>query len=485
MEKQKNSEPSAQTPAEEQAPSALENPNGDEVGGETDIHPDTLDSGEQVGKIARDQRTGTHSDANGKPSNLTAEEYARATSPEFKAEHGDWETYARIEAVKNAPVAVKISDHDVSSQESRRAYRALTPATTRDGETITFVKSAYGKLIYDKRRELVYKVVTHLKGIMEEAVPAYTEPEREPAKHHNISEFKNYVAKITVGNEPYYVRVHVQVAKPNQHQFHGMFVSDIEIEKAAVADVLTQSKIGGNPATTAFSDKKLTQWLNSVKLEDIKIQLDENNEPAGAFGTAGGTSTEELRITPAAGSEDNAGRLDANGKHPNPDLSRPAGGTPPAPLTAHGEKIKQAVYRVFKGAKNAPEIVVVDDEIGLPAGLVESVQQKKGVHVEGFFNPADGKVYLLANNLQPARAVEVALHEIVGHYGLRGLLGANVTAYNKTMDDVYHSLKDKPMDPRIVEKGGYKTLAELAEGYGFDLGTVKGQRALAEELLSR
>jgi len=165
---------------------------------------------------------------------------------------------------KMAPVADVPCDA-ISPEDAHAAYKALLPAHTEDGETVQFVHAAYGKLIFDKRRELTFKVVPYLKNILEKAVFAYAEPERNPEKHTNMAGFKNYVAKINIGEIPYYVRFHVQIAKPDNHQFHGLFVSDIEITKAVETDVLTQSQFGGNPVSSAFVDKRLLEWFASVK----------------------------------------------------------------------------------------------------------------------------------------------------------------------------------------------------------------------------
>jgi hypothetical protein len=176
----------------------------------------------------------------------------------------------------------------------------------------------------------------------------------------------------------------------------------------------------------------------------------------------------------------------------------PSASTAKAPKSARGKLLQKAVKEVFKGAKNAPEVVVVDTVDQLPNDSNgNAARQMESGTIEGYYN-TDGKVYLIASNLQTTRrAVEVVMHETAGHYGLRGLLGFNSPAYNTTMDNVFKSVVGNPssepkngsrykkLDQRITERSGYTTIEELAQDYGFDLDTVDGQRKLAEELLSR
>jgi hypothetical protein len=105
--------------------------------------------------------------------------------------------------------------------------------------------------------------------------------------------------------------------------------------------------------------------------------------------------------------------------------------TPQAPLTGgvRTSRVAESVRQQFAGYKNAPKIEVVDR----PADIADTRQrltaldsEEDGGSTEGMYDPRTNTVHLFADKLQnPSRARWVAYHEIVGHYGIRGLLDAS------------------------------------------------------------
>ncbi len=71
----------------------------------------------------------------------------------------------------------------------------------------------------------------------------------------------------------------------------------------------------------------------------------------------------------------------------------------------------------------------------LPEQLKEQVKDSGAENdVEGIYDPNVNKVYLIADNLSsPERAVEVARHEVIGHYGMENMLGKERMAYEVKM----------------------------------------------------
>ena len=84
---------------------------------------------------------------------------------------------------------------------------------------------------------------------------------------------------------------------------------------------------------------------------------------------------------------------------------------------------------------------VVDSESALPKRLQQQIQAD-GVsgRVKGVYDEASNTVYVIAANANSVQdAVLTALHEAIGHKGLRGLLGDSL---NRTLDQVYNSLSE-------------------------------------------
>lgn len=123
---------------------------------------------------------------------------------------------------------------------------------------------------------------------------------------------------------------------------------------------------------------------------------------------------------------------------------------------------------LLKTWKNAPPVEVVQSEKDLPAGIVDQIHSigAEGL-VRGVFE--EGKVFLIADNLHSSsQALEVLLHETVGHFGMRGLLG-------KQFD---------PILQQVIRTYGKKGLQDIAKRYGFDLNTEEGRKTAAEEKLA-
>lgn len=81
--------------------------------------------------------------------------------------------------------------------------------------------------------------------------------------------------------------------------------------------------------------------------------------------------------------------------------------------------------------------------------LPENVRNEASSNTEGVYI-SDGRVFLVADNLTPERAVEVARHEVIGHYGIEKMLGGELM--DKTVNQVIDALAR-----------GNKTLEETAK----------------------
>lgn len=104
-----------------------------------------------------------------------------------------------------------------------------------------------------------------------------------------------------------------------------------------------------------------------------------------------------------------------------------------------------------KGWTNAPTINVVESVQDLPAHLQEQIG------TDGVANPkaayVDGEVWVVAGNHNSVGDIVTSvLHEVTGHHGLRGLLGAK---FESTMTSVYHGNPEirKAADAMMAAEG--------------------------------
>ena len=85
--------------------------------------------------------------------------------------------------------------------------------------------------------------------------------------------------------------------------------------------------------------------------------------------------------------------------------------------------------------KNAPPIKVIQRADELPDRLYQQMLRDK-VRPPGAFDPNTGIVYLISDHIIDERDAALTLsHEVLGHYGIRGILGGT---YTKVMDDIYN-----------------------------------------------
>ena len=164
----------------------------------------------------------------------------------------------------------------------------------------------------------------------------------------------------------------------------------------------------------------------------------------------------------------------------------PSGG-----LTAAGESAARRAYRRITGQSSvagidpeqaarsasalmgdwriAPRVNVARTESELPRAVRDIIAANgKAGQVRGVFY--DGEVFVVAENLQSiAEMEEVILHEVLGHFGIRNVLGRN---FNKVLDDAYLTI-------------GRSGLESIAQRYNLDLNKKDQRREAVEEYLAQ
>jgi len=109
----------------------------------------------------------------------------------------------------------------------------------------------------------------------------------------------------------------------------------------------------------------------------------------------------------------------------------------------HVKAIVKIKNEIIKDWKNAPRIDVVPNENRLPAKIQTYLENKRNEdfldddkRVRGVFDAETNTVYLVANALKAnnQQVAETILHESIGHFGLRAVLGDK---YSETMQNIY------------------------------------------------
>jgi hypothetical protein len=100
-------------------------------------------------------------------------------------------------------------------------------------------------------------------------------------------------------------------------------------------------------------------------------------------------------------------------------------------------EVTRLVDRIIADWKITPEVVVVDDETGLPQRIQDqAARDNKTGMIPGLYDPKTNTVYMVASNLHTGEDVALTIaHEIAGHFGLREMLG---DSYNRAMNNIYN-----------------------------------------------
>ncbi len=121
----------------------------------------------------------------------------------------------------------------------------------------------------------------------------------------------------------------------------------------------------------------------------------------------------------------------------------------PAQTSTTPEKIKAAIESIFTGMSNAwdkisesTKVVTRDEAKKVIEGIKGEVSLDLENKVQAFFNPADGKIYLIADNIEAGTEKGVWLHEVFHKRGGE-LLDAKSM---KKLQSVVTSWKNRPAD---------------------------------------
>ena len=223
---------------------------------------------------------------NGKRTNLTEEQWVRVRTPNFKRWFGDWETLAVINEIKDMsakPVKLHEALDKASIKEAFKNFGEV--ANERDGRKVVFPSASAGKIRRHKGFDS-NTIIKHFKSLFKASIPILSEKEeiKEGHKAHgNIESVEHYVNKFSVNGSEYYIRFTVPIIRNDRSagNVHSSAISEVSIYKNGDSTLYPLNTAGSS--SPSFIDRKLSDFLNSVKPENVSKVVDENGEPVAVY----------------------------------------------------------------------------------------------------------------------------------------------------------------------------------------------------------
>lgn len=223
---------------------------------------------------------------NGKRTNLTEEQWVRVRTPNFKRWFGDWETLAVINEIKDMsakPVKLHEALDKAGIKEAFKNFGEV--ANERDDRKVVFPSASAGKIRRHKGFDS-NTIIKHFKSLFKASIPILSEKEeiKEGHKAHgNIESVEHYVNKFSVNGSEYYIRFTVPIIRNDRSagNVHSSAISEVSIYKNGDSTLYPLNTAGSS--SPSFIDRKLSDFLNSVKPENVSKVVDENGEPVAVY----------------------------------------------------------------------------------------------------------------------------------------------------------------------------------------------------------
>lgn len=223
---------------------------------------------------------------NGKHTNLTEDQWLQVRTPNFKRWFGDWETLAVINEIKDMsakPVKLHEALDKAGIKEAFKNFGEV--ANERDGRKVVFPSASAGKIRRHKGFDS-NTIIKHFKSLFKASIPILSEKEeiKEGHKAHgNIESVEHYVNKFSVNGSEYYIRFTVPIIRNDRSagNVHSSAISEVSIYKNGDSTLYPLNTAGSS--SPSFIDRKLSDFLNSVKPENVSKVVDENGEPVAVY----------------------------------------------------------------------------------------------------------------------------------------------------------------------------------------------------------
>ncbi|MBO8469867.1 MAG: hypothetical protein IAA72_08800 [Spirochaetes bacterium] len=236
---------------------------------------------------------GRHLAPNGKPSNLSYEQWVTVRTPAFKRWFGDWEHAYRINKwLSNENVLAIDPDkysglYELNWRSAKRyALDNLRGQYKVDdnGAVIELTRDGVSEIISENMgSELGLKLIAHLPNIIENSIFVYAEENQKSKNTFDYYEY--YLTDISVDSKNYVVKSAVGVR--NGRRYYTFNLSEIKDKGAFINSRPVSDIQPGRPTSQgSLSDIKDTRLLSILQADSSKM-VDENGEPLVVYhGTA-------------------------------------------------------------------------------------------------------------------------------------------------------------------------------------------------------
>lgn len=302
----------------------------------------------------------------------------------------------RLRAIR-ALRPIEVERNELSREELREVYNNL-PSVEKDGREIEFYRSAFKKIY--KEGGLFGQVVPVLDEVLEKSVLAYSEEDNlggtrrpdgtEHKDHPNIIAFDNYVGKVIIDGNEYYIRTTVERGYDGRNGTHSFFVTDVDIyEKTADFD--------SSPGYPRATEANGLQTANGLSVP---------NFPSGESDHRRIVDAKLRQFFERAGSEANI--LD---------------------MRDRVEELSERLGTPVKIISDDSELTDMSEE-GKP------IYTRRERRAKGWWSAKDDEVVIvLPNNVNVADVENTFVHEVVGHKGLRAFIGEE--RFDEFLGEVY------------------------------------------------
>ena len=244
---------------------------------------------------------------NGKPTNLTEEEWLAVRTPAFKAAFGDWEQVATQRALQESE-ALPISEElfALEGKELRQAAKDVFKNLYQENGLPIRVPAGDGRIITIGMRglkeirshagfDLVLKIVPNLREIVENGCYLFSRDVEKDnkGKADHTKAFHYYATKVAVEGRAYYVRFVVREYNDLALYYDHDLTRVEEIEKDAVS-VTEPDLQTGSDRTTSSVNHSITQWWKGVNEITLAGDVDENGEPLPSVPSRAGAAEGDL-----------------------------------------------------------------------------------------------------------------------------------------------------------------------------------------------
>ncbi len=349
---------------------------------------------------------------NGKPTNLTEEQWLLVRTPAFKAWFGDWEAaHATHEIRALTPIEVMLTGKPLDKKAAEDVFSTFgNVENSRYGTYATFPKGMVGKIIRHRGLD-VSQMLSDLPRLFAGSVLAIIEPEykKEGHKEHpNVLAYHHYVNKFTANGTTYYIRFSLREERTKEPQkpsakriLHSTGISDIQIYEENKKDASSQRirvSDPGEESKTSFIDYRLAELFDSVNTASKVV--DENGEPLvvyhgsdaqfDVFDRSKGRSGMDIQGMFFSPWEDDAQGYGKNVRAFFLNIKNPADGT------QYYEAFEHYKGQNYAGIKSREELVANGHD-GVNSDGEEYIAfeptQIKSVDNNGNFDPEDANIY--------------------------------------------------------------------------------------------